>query len=529
MAASAPPRPADSSPTPAAARRTLDRLAELLASPRRVLLVAVVLASFAAGVDVLDDPDLFWHLRLGRWILDHLSVPHHELFSYTAQGNPMTAHEWGSEVLFTAVNAVGGLLAVALLMAVVGWSALVALALRSRARGAGPVVVALALLLGARAAEPVLGTRPQVITVALVCWTLLLAERHLARGGRRVWLLAPLGLLWANLHAGFVLGVGALALCAGLEAARRLLRRPDAAPWARIGSLGGAVAAMAALACLNPNGPGLYRYVVQTSASERAKPITEWHAPNFHDPATLGLLVLLVSFVLLLVLGGRPSLRDLGLAVAGLAASLLAVRNTSLAVALALPVWALMLQQVADRFAGRRLARRARSAHGREARRPQRPAVMIGGAVVALALAVDGVVVARAASDASAAGVARAYPSCAAQALRSAGDGVRVFAPYFDSGYLIEQLWPSGRVYLYGESVSLGQATFDTYDRILFGGPGTLQLLASSGTNAVVIPPGGLGNTLSASAQWRHVLDDRSGLSLYATPQLAAHITVPGC
>jgi len=527
MAASAPPRPADSSPAPAAPRRPLDRLAALLASPRRVVLVAAALASFAACVDVLDDPDLFWHLRLGRWILDHRSVPHHELFSYTAQGNPMTAHEWGSEVFFTAVNSVGGLLAVALVMALVGWSALVALALRSRARGAGPVVVAVALLLGARAAEPVLGTRPQVITVALVCWTLLLGERHLARGGRLVWLLAPIGLVWANLHAGFVLGVGALALCAALEAARRVLRRADAAPWARIGSLGGAVAAMAALACLNPNGPGLYRYVVQTSASERAKPITEWHAPNFHDPANVGLLVLLASFALLLALGGRPSLRDLGLAVAGLAASLLAVRNTSLAVALALPAWALMLQQVADRFAARRSTRRAASPAA--ARRPQRPAVVIGGTIVALALAVDGVVVARAASDASAAGVARVYPSCAAQALHGAGDGVRVFAPYFDSGYLIEQLWPAGRVYLYGESVSLGQATFDTYDRILFGGPGTLQLLASSGTNAVLIPPGGLHDTLAASPQWRHVLDDRSGLSLFATPQLAARITTPSC
>jgi hypothetical protein len=519
MAASAPARPAG-----ALSALPPGRLTRILGDPRRVLLVSATLAAFAACVDVLDDPDLWWHLRLGRWILDNRVVPHQELFSFTAAGHPMVAHEWGSEVLFSLVSRVGGLLAVALLMAAVGWSALVALALRSRARGAGPVVTAVAVLVGARAAEPVLGTRPQVITVALVCWTLLLAERHLARGGRAVWLLAPLGLVWANLHGAFVIGVGALALAAALEAMRRRLGRPGAAPWRRIAQLAGATAAMGALGCLNPNGPGLYRYVIQTSSSERLKPIAEWHAPDFHDPANIGLLVLLASFALLLALGGRPSLRDLGMAAVGLGAALLAVRNTSLAVALALPGWAVMLQQVVDRVAARRAARRAvRRTHPARA-----PALLAGGIVVAMALLVDGVVAARAAGDASDRGVARVYPACAASALASA-PGVRVFAPYFHSGYLVERLWPGGRVYLYGESVSLGTRSFDDYERILGGGPQALRLLAGSGSNAVLTGAGALQDTLDGSSRWQKVLDDPSGLTLFAAPGLAARLTLPHC
>ncbi len=261
-----------------------------------MLVLAAALAAFAACVDVLGDPDLFWHIRLGRWILDNHAVPHAELFSFTAAGSPMTAHEWGSEVLFTLLAQVGGLLLVAMAMGLVAWSALLALGLRSRQRGASAVAIAVALLAGARAAEPVLGTRPQVITVALVCWTLLIAERHLMRGGRLVWALAPVTLVWANLHAGFVLGIGALALTVGLEALRRWLGRPGAAPWRRIETLALSVGAAALLACLNPNGPGLYRYAMETSSSERAKPITEWQMPNFADPSNLGLLFLMVSF-----------------------------------------------------------------------------------------------------------------------------------------------------------------------------------------------------------------------------------------
>jgi hypothetical protein len=392
-----------------------------------------------------------------------------------------------------------------------------------------------ALLLGARAAEPVLGTRPQVITVALVCWTLLLAERHLQRGGRRAWLLLPIGLVWANLHAGFVLGVGVLALAVALEAARGVLRRPGAAAWGRVRSLAAAVGGMAVVGCVNPSGISLYRYVASTSASERLKPITEWHAPDFHDPANLGLLVLLLSFAVLLLLGGRPSLRDLGLAVAGLAASLIAVRNTSLAVALALPAWAVMLQQAVDRVAawraqrsaGARVGERAmqRSVGARRQAAAGRPALMIGGTVIALALMVDGVIVARAASDASDSGVARVYPSCAAAALQG-GAGVRVLAPYFDSGYLIRRLWPQGRVYIYGESVSLGQRTFDDYQRILDGGDAALRLLAESGTNAVLVQPGGLSTSLRGAPQWHERLVDRDGLSLFTTSAVRVH--VPG-
>ena len=79
-----------------------------------------------------------------------------------------------------ALAATGGLLLVTVLMGLVAWSALLASVLRGRIRGAGPVVLALGLVLGARVAEPVLGTRPQVFTFALICWTLWIAETYCA-------------------------------------------------------------------------------------------------------------------------------------------------------------------------------------------------------------------------------------------------------------------------------------------------------------------------------------------------------------
>jgi hypothetical protein len=508
-------RPASVADPAAGGRRgPLAALPRLLADPRRVLLVTAALVAFAACVDVLHDPDLWWHLRLGQWILDTHSVPHTEMFSFSAAGNAMTAHEWGSEVLFALMARLGGLLMVSLVMAAVAWSGLLALGLRARSRGAGVVAVAVALLLGARAAEPVLGTRPQVITVALVCWTLLISERYLARGGRLVWLLPPVVLVWANLHGGVVLGVGALALLLALSTLSLLLRRPDAPSAARVRTLGLAVALAAVAGCLNPNGPGLYRYALATSASERLKPITEWHSPDFTDPSNLGLLLLLVSFAALLALGGRLSLRDLGMSAAGFAAALVAVRNTSLAVALALPAWTSLLHQALTRYQLWRGGRRKPSRTD-ESRRIGAQHLVAGAAIIALGATVSGIAIARAAKDASPAGVASTYPACAAEALRNV-DGTHVVAPYYDSGYLIDQLWPQSHVFLYGESASLGTQPFADYQRIYAGDTDALPHNA----NAVLTPPGALHDHLAASSAWHQILTDPTGLTLFTTTAL---------
>jgi len=516
-------RQADS---PTAPRRGLrSALLRLLADPRRLLLLVAALVAFGACVDVLQDPDLWWHLRLGQWILDNHAVPHAEMFTFTAAGNAMTAHEWGSEVLFTLLARVGGVLLVAVVMGLVAWGGLLALAARARLRGAGPVALALALLLGARAAEPVLGTRPQVFTFALICVALLVAERHLARGTRWIWALPPAVMVGANLHGGFVLVLVALGLLLGLEAVRRVAGRPGAAPWSRLRSLGLVLALAALAACLNAYGPGIYPYALSTSAAVHAEPITEWQPPNFSDLSNLGLLVMLVSFAALLALGGRLHLRDLGMSVIGFAAALMAVRNTSLAVAFALPAWASLAHQVGSRWGSSRWVRgvsRRTSPARRDAdatglpRSLGAPQWVAAAAIACVGLAVPAVTVARAAEQASASGIATTYPACAASALHGT-PGVRLVAPYFHSGYLAEQLWPDTHVFIYGEAASLGPAVFSAYQRIYAGGPDAMAMLQSHDANAVLTPPGALQATLAGAPQWHRVLTDPTGLTLYST------------
>ena len=45
------------------------------------------------------DPDIWWHLRTGEWILQHHAVPHTDPFSSIGAGKPWSAYSWLFELL----------------------------------------------------------------------------------------------------------------------------------------------------------------------------------------------------------------------------------------------------------------------------------------------------------------------------------------------------------------------------------------------------------------------------------------------
>ncbi len=519
---------------PASAPGTSDPRGRVLAwisDPRRALLAAVLILTAGVGLDALSDPDVWWHIRLGDWIIAHHQIPAGELFAYTAFGNPLVAHEWLSETIFAALAAVGGLFLVTALMGLVAWSAMLATMLRGRLRGAGPVVLAVGLALGARAAEPVLGTRPQIFTFALVCWTLWIAESYLRSGGRRLWLLPPMFLLWANLHAGFIAGVGFLAIVVVVEAVKHRWALGRVAPPARIKRLAVAVGASMLAACVNPYGPSLFIFAATTGATERQKGIIEWQSPNFADPAMWVLLALLLSFAALtLTVVAKPALRrhfelrDLVLAGAGAALALTSVRNTAICVAVMVPAWIGMTSGVVR-------AIEARRARPRPIAPARRASPIMGIALVAIGIFGVGVVGARVTQSASPQGIAAAYPACATALLARSPTVQRVFTAYGTGGYVIYRLWPQASVYEYGESISLGTSVFDDYERIAAGAtstPTALQLLASSDTTAVLYGRGALTNELVA-AGWTKTVDDHGMiLLLRGDASWAAGAACPG-
>ena len=201
-------------PFTASARRFAELLGTL--SPATLISALLAMALVLWQGTVFNDPDTFWHIAAGAWMLDHRQVLHKDVFSFTYPGQPWASHEWLAEVIMAGAYKLAGWTGVILLFAAsIGLAAW--LLARGVARWLGPLGQALALVLAFLVIGPTVLARPHLLMLPiLVTWTLeMLAAREAHRAPH--WWLAGLMLLWANLHGSFIFGFVLLAGF-GLEA-----------------------------------------------------------------------------------------------------------------------------------------------------------------------------------------------------------------------------------------------------------------------------------------------------------------------
>ncbi len=256
----------------------------------------VALAAFAAelfsGARLLGDPDTYWHIVAGRWILAHHAVPHVDIFSYSMPGAPWVPHEWLAETIF------------ALLYDQWGWNGLVLATAASTA--ATLAILTRALLRWLEPAHALAGTaaawgltlphllaRPHILALpVMVLWFAALVEARAHDRAPPLWL-AALMCLWANLHGGFALGLAFAALLAGealILARDRVARLGALKHWSLFG------AASLAAALLTPNGfAGLWLPFHVLGMKFALSVLMEWQSPNFQtlQPLEIWLVVAL--------------------------------------------------------------------------------------------------------------------------------------------------------------------------------------------------------------------------------------------
>jgi hypothetical protein len=181
---------------------------------RRLVIVTLLycIPAFQAMVPVVD-PDIWWHLRSGQWIVDHAQVPATDPFSAYGEGKRWIAYSWLFEILVYALFTKFGLMGI--LVFTVSMSLLIALVLHGALRRAGlPFItemffVAVALV----AMSPLISPRSWLFSILFFTVELFILF-HVRRTDRIAPLLAlpPLFVLWANLHMQFIYGLAVLGL-----------------------------------------------------------------------------------------------------------------------------------------------------------------------------------------------------------------------------------------------------------------------------------------------------------------------------
>lgn len=173
----------------------------------RILYIVPFLLAGALSIKSLREPDLWWQIRTGQWILQHGRVPNADPFSFTHLGKEWINIKWGFEVMAACLSQVSGPESVFLIQLVVSlflvW--IFYQILRSLRVDSPPVFFVSTLVLLVGLEYRMIG-RPEMFThlfTLLFIWVLLHFRKQ---GGHRIWLLIPLQILWSNMHEAYGMG-----------------------------------------------------------------------------------------------------------------------------------------------------------------------------------------------------------------------------------------------------------------------------------------------------------------------------------
>ena len=269
--------------------------ARLLTWPLVLGLLMFTLAMSAS--QIFWDPDTYWHIASGTWMLDHHAIPTRDVFSHSMAGTPWTVHEWGSQILITSVYRWFGWGGLQVLVAT-AYACTITYAAQFLSRRLEPVHVISATSLVAVLLWTHFLVRPHVLAWPLLAvWVGTLFDAAEARRAPP-WLLLGLVIAWANLHLSYTLG---LAIAAGIatDAVWQEPSRPARLMRAR--QWGVFLAASVACLMLNPHGWHALQYTVDVMGMKSLAMVSEWRSADFHE---FQLVTLWIVIVIGLALGG---------------------------------------------------------------------------------------------------------------------------------------------------------------------------------------------------------------------------------
>jgi hypothetical protein len=245
------------------------------------------------------DTDLWGYLAFGRLFWEQGRFPYEDVFSYVPTLNPWVYHEWLTGVLFYPLYHNLGGPGLQIVKYGIGLATFWLIYATARLRGGSALAAGLLLIMLAGGFHSGFApVRAQIFTYFFFALTLYILENYrIHRGRYKLLLLCPIFALWANLHGGFVAGLGLICLYALGEA----LSRRQFLPYLVCFGLA------AVVTLINPYGWRYWTYLVHALTMPRSE-ITEWASIyQAFRSGTYGLMDL--SYVLCLTLFSLLAIR----------------------------------------------------------------------------------------------------------------------------------------------------------------------------------------------------------------------------
>jgi hypothetical protein len=267
-----------------------NRIGDQIARSVVLVVLFAVPALMCLHAAVMSDPDVWWHLRTGEWILEHRAFPHADPFSIFGMGKPWTAYSWLFDLLILKLFRHWGLVGIAVYTSAMVAAITAALYRLIERRQSDFAVSVLLTVAGVVCLSGILTPRPWMFSILFFVLEvdILMQARETGKVRELLWL-PFLFAFWANIHIQFVDGLVVLGIAAAEPVAerwwlwRKTQLRADTA-WAIFGAciLG---------TLLNPYGWRIYQTAYElVSQSGVANIITELKALEFRDASDFVLL-----------------------------------------------------------------------------------------------------------------------------------------------------------------------------------------------------------------------------------------------
>ncbi|HEY1421242.1 MAG TPA: hypothetical protein VGG90_11120 [Candidatus Dormibacteraeota bacterium] len=495
-----------------APRRLVERL-----SARTLLVGGVLIVILSLFISGEQDPDFWWHLRIGRWMVDNGRLPATDIFTFTVPNHVWTDHEYLTEILMWLTYSTFGITVLCIAFGLITWAGF--WLMYRQVRKQPFVIVGTGLAIGAIAGSPIWGPRAQMITFALSCLQLYWLQGYLSGRSRALTYFPLVMILWANLHGGWVIGFVWLGVALIAEVVGWAWDRSNPAHRMHVRFLLIITAASAVAVAATPHFLSLYPYPFQTEGSiAQQKLIVEWFSPDFHQvylrPFEAMFFLLIAGFAF-----RRPTLYEFLLTLLALGLALQSVRNVALFVAATTPVLINTYSEIWKEVAQSRKWTLTL---------PPRPlfaaitAIMLLVIAGTTALHISGSISPSAQRNLD----ATTYPVAAADWLAAHPEvGTRMYNQYGWGGYLADRFYPEAnrRVFIFGEAALMGDPLLNEYEDVQTLRPDWQQVLDSSKVDYIVYNRGeALANVLATEPGWKLVYEDSVAVIFVRTASLSS-------
>lgn len=254
------------------------------------------------GRDLLKDCDTGFHIRTGEYILETLSIPKYDIFSFRTPSREWINTAWLSDVIMALIHKISGLTGIVVFFALLISLSYFLFFKVVQAKNVNIIFVTIITFIIILFSEIHALARPHIFSWIFVLIWYYVLDSFWYKQNNYLYLLPPLMLLWVNLHGSFLLGFVLLGIYFVGDLINLFTMNKQV--YMRNAKILGLTIALCVLAaCVNPYGYHLIFYPFELVSNKFiVDRISEFLSPNFHElNAIFFELLLLLSISIFLL------------------------------------------------------------------------------------------------------------------------------------------------------------------------------------------------------------------------------------